>query len=242
MIVFRHTDTGNPANDLVDIINNNRTSQKLRKLNDSPGLGCMALQYVELCKGNCSTGNAVNCKPPEDDFTEVFAPNCGVELPTFGTITGHMVGCKTKYLEPSRAFSDVLVKDKKALSLLRNKSHTEVGVGLVGFHKSFFWCVLFSDGKTNSTFVLDDHGEGIRQKKGCFSGSTYTCSDGEKTKTGLSFCNILMVGLLYIYYIPQNFYHCWVRVQKMRENAWGFFSWMNIMRRILYNTIFSPFP
>ncbi|KAH9788783.1 hypothetical protein WN943_017919 [Citrus x changshan-huyou] len=116
---------GNPANDLVDIINNNRTSQKLRKLNDSPGLGCMALQYVELCKGNCSTGNAVNCKPPEDDFTEVFAPNCGVELPTFGTITGHMVGCKTKYLEPSRAFSDVLVKDKKALSLLRNKSHTE---------------------------------------------------------------------------------------------------------------------
>lgn len=241
MIVFRHTDTGNPANDLVDIINNNRTSQKLPKLNDSPGLGCMALQYVELCKGNCSTGNAVNCKPPDDDFTEVFAPNCGVELPTFGTITGHMVGCKTKYLEPSRAFSDVLVKDKKALSLLRNKSHTEVGVGLVGFHKSFFWCVLFSDGKTNSTFVLDDHGEGIRQKKGCFSGSTYTCSDGEKTKTGLSFCNILMVGLLYIYYIPQNFYHCWVRVQKMRENAWGFFSWMNIMRRILYNTIFSPF-
>ncbi|KAJ4727321.1 Ferredoxin-related [Melia azedarach] len=119
---------GNPANELVDIINNNRSSQKLPKLNDSPGLGCMALQYVELCKGNCTSGNAVNCKPPEDEFTEVFAPNCGVELPTFGTITGHIVGCQSKYLEPSEAFSRVLVKDKNTLSLLRNKSHNEIVV------------------------------------------------------------------------------------------------------------------
>ncbi|KAJ0051495.1 hypothetical protein Pint_00040 [Pistacia integerrima] len=107
-LLFDILNPRNPANELVDIINNNRTSQKLPKLNDSPGLGCMALQYVELCKGNCSNGNAVNCQPPEDDFTEVFAPNCGVELATLGTITGHIVGCQSKHVEPSLAFSNVL--------------------------------------------------------------------------------------------------------------------------------------
>ncbi|KAJ6729989.1 hypothetical protein OIU85_020854 [Salix viminalis] len=110
---------GNPANDLVDIINKNRTAQKLPELNDSPGLGCMALQYVELCKGNCTSNGFVNCKPPEDDFTEVFGPNCGVELPTFGTITGHIVGCQAKYLEASLAFSHVLVKDMMARQIPR---------------------------------------------------------------------------------------------------------------------------
>uniref|UniRef100_A0A2P2N660 Ferredoxin n=1 Tax=Rhizophora mucronata TaxID=61149 RepID=A0A2P2N660_RHIMU len=173
--------SGNPANDLVDIINENRTAQKLSQLNDSPGLGCMALQYAELCKGNCTGNNAVNCKPPGTDFTEVFAPNCGVELPTFGTITGHIAGCQSKYLEPSLAFSNVLVNSKRTLSLLGNKSHTEVGVGLVGFHKGpVIWCILFSDGQTNSTFVLEDGGMGIKQKKGCFSGSSTPCSCGQR--------------------------------------------------------------
>ncbi|KAL5799079.1 hypothetical protein ACOSQ2_003899 [Xanthoceras sorbifolium] len=197
---------GNPANDLVEIINSNRTSIKLPRLNDSPGLGCMALQYVELCKDNCTNGNAANCKPPEDDFIEIFAPNCGVELPTFGTITGHIVGCQSKYLEPSQAFSHVLVKDKSTLSLLRNKSHTEVGVGFVGGkHKGyFFWCVVFSSDRINSTFVLEGHGKGIRQKKGCFSGSSYPCSGGEKTKTALSINNIIMtLCFLYVSFLQQ---------------------------------------
>ncbi|XP_031277591.1 uncharacterized protein LOC116136012 [Pistacia vera] len=196
---------GNPANELVDIINNNRTSQKLPKLKDSPGLGCMALQYVELCKGNCSNGNAVNCQPPEDDFTEVFAPNCGVELATVGTITGHIVGCQSKHVEPSLAFSNVLVKEKKTLSLVRNKSHTEVGVGLVGYHKRFYWCVLFSDGVTNSTFVLEDQGQGIKQKKGCFSGSTYPCSGAGAEKT-LFFNNYIMTMVFLCFYFLQNCY------------------------------------
>ncbi|KAG5071853.1 hypothetical protein JHK86_007064 [Glycine max] len=141
-LVLSHHIHGNPANDIVDIINKNRTDEKLPRLNDSPGLGCMALQYVELCKGNCTENNVVNCRPPEDDFTEVFAPNCGVELPTFGTITGHIVGCQRKYIEPLLVFSEVLIKDKKSLSLLRNKSHTEVGVGLVGLHKGPFFCFV----------------------------------------------------------------------------------------------------
>ncbi|KAJ7007350.1 hypothetical protein NC653_006406 [Populus alba x Populus x berolinensis] len=198
---------GNPANDLVDIINKNRTAQKLPELNDSPGLGCMALQYVELCKDNCTSNGVVNCKPPEDDFTEVFGPNCGVELPTFGTITGHVVGCQAKYLEPSLAFSHVLVKDSKALSLIRNKSHTEVGVGLVGARKgSFFWCILFSDGQTNSTFVLEDNGEGIKQKNGCFSGSTFPCSSGQRIPV---FLNNFMTLVLLNIFLLQHLYQTW---------------------------------
>ncbi|KAJ8755891.1 hypothetical protein K2173_024436 [Erythroxylum novogranatense] len=195
---------GNAANDLVDIINKNRTAHKLPQLNDSPGLGCMALQYVELCKGNCTGNNAVNCKPPEDDFTEIFAPNCGIELPTFGTITGHIVGCQSKYLEPSIAFSHVLVKDSKSLSLLRNKSHSQVGVGLIRFHKGpFFWSILFSDGKTNSTFVLEDRGTGIKQKEGCYSGSTFPCSSGHSVSVLLNIIFIISLAFLQIYHLHQ---------------------------------------
>ncbi|XP_059633790.1 uncharacterized protein LOC132276399 [Cornus florida] len=189
----------NPANDLVDLINKNRTAQRLLPLNNSPGLGCMALQYAEECKGNCTANNTINYRPPEDDFTEVFAPNCGVELPTFGIISGHIVGCQHKYLEPSEAFSHVLVRDKKTLSLVRNKTHTEVGVGYVRNHKgAYFWCVLFSSSQTNTTFVLEDLGKGIKQKKGCYSGSSIPCSSGQK-KTSVFSNNIFVACFLYIY-------------------------------------------
>lgn len=183
------------------MINNNRTALKLTKLNDSPGLGCMALQFVEFCKGNCTSDNTVDCKPSEDDFTEIFAPNCGVELPTFGTITGRIVGCRSKYLEPSLAFSNVLVRNKRTLSVLSNKSHSEVGVGMVGVHKGpFFWCVLFSSGRTNSTFVLENHGLGIKQKKGCYSGSSIPCSVGHKSAVSPS--NFLLLSFL-VYQLQQ---------------------------------------
>ncbi|KAL5973711.1 hypothetical protein ACLOJK_030367 [Asimina triloba] len=172
---------GNPANELLDIINENRTAQKLPKLLDSPGLGCMALQYISECTGNCTSNHTVNCQPPEEDITEVYAPNCGVELPTMDIISGHIIGCQSKNLEPQRAFSEALVRDKKTLSLVHSKGHTEVGVGFVRgpHHGSFFWCVLFSSGKTNSTFVLEG-GKGIKQKRGCFSGMDVQCSCCQK--------------------------------------------------------------
>lgn len=195
---------GNPANEIVNIINNNRTAHKLPALNDSPGLGCMALQYVEFCKSNCSNNNnTVHCKPSDDEFTEVFAPNCGVELPTFGTITGHILGCESKYVEPSLAFTHVLVRDNKALSILRNKSHYEVGVGMVKVHKGpVLWGILFSNDKTNSTFVLEDRGMGIKQKTGCYSGSNLPCSAAQKLgilfSTNVMFLAFLQVCLLLI--------------------------------------------
>ncbi|XP_062098377.1 uncharacterized protein LOC133804242 [Humulus lupulus] len=194
-------DHGNPANDIVNLINDNRTSHKLSILNDSPGLGCMALQYVELCKTNCTANNTIDCKPSEDDFTEIFAPNCGVELPTFGTITGRIVGCQSKYLEPPLAFSHILAKDKKELSVLQNKSHSEVGVGMVGVHKGpFFWCVLFSSGRTNTTFVLENRGLGIKQKKGCYSGSSLPCSSSHNLAPYPS--NVMIVSL-FVYLLQQ---------------------------------------
>ncbi|XP_058104159.1 uncharacterized protein LOC131248116 isoform X2 [Magnolia sinica] len=173
--------TRNAANELVDVINENRTAHKLPKLHDSPGLGCMALQYVRECTGNCTSNHTVSCRPPEEDITEVYAPNCGVELPTVNIISGRIIGCQSKYLTPAQAFSDVLARDKKTLSLVHNKGDTEVGVGIIrGTHRGpFFWCVLFSNGQTNSTFVLEG-GKGIKQKKGCFSGMDVQCSDGQK--------------------------------------------------------------
>ncbi|XP_008775950.2 uncharacterized protein LOC103696192 [Phoenix dactylifera] len=171
---------GNPANEVVDCINKNRTTNKLPKLYNSPGLGCMALQYISECMGNCSTNNTLSCQPPEVDITEVYAPNCGVELPTVGTISGHLVGCQWKHLNPEQAFSKVLISDKKRLSLLHSKDHTEVGVGFSrAHHGPFFWCILFSSGKTNSTFVLEG-GRGIKQRNGCFSGKDLPCSSGRK--------------------------------------------------------------
>ncbi|XP_057807522.1 uncharacterized protein LOC131022128 [Salvia miltiorrhiza] len=190
---------GNAANDLLDIINNNRTSQKLPKLSSSRGLGCIALQYAQECKGNCSSNNTIHCQPLEDDFTEVFAPNCGVELPTFGTISGLILGCHQKYLQPHEAFPNVLVQDQKTLSLLRNKTITEAGVGIIGSHKHkgpYIWCVLFSNSPTNSTFVLEDLGEGIEQKRGCYSGATLPCSAGHKN-SGLVLNTLILLFIIY---------------------------------------------
>ncbi|XP_010269882.1 PREDICTED: uncharacterized protein LOC104606409 isoform X1 [Nelumbo nucifera] len=191
---------GNPANELVNIINENRTAQKLPILKDNPGLGCMALQYAEECKANCTSNNTLSCQPADDDFTEIFAPNCGVELPTFDIISGRIVGCQFKHIEPSQAFSDILVRDKKSLSLLISKGHTEVGVGFIGNnHGPFFWCILFSSGQTNSTFVLEDGGRGIKQKRGCFSGTNIQCSGVDEIDLFLNTLSVILI--IFICYI-----------------------------------------
>lgn len=189
---------GNAANDLLDIINNNRTFQKLPKLSSSRGLGCIALQYAQECKANCSSNNTIHCQPLKDDFTEVFAPNCGVELPTFGTISSVILGCNQKYLQPQEAFSTVIVQDKKALSLLRNKTTTEVGVGVIGSHKHkgpYIWCVLLSDSQINSTFVLEDLGRGVEQKRGCYNGASLPCNGGNRN-SGLILNTLILMLLI----------------------------------------------
>ncbi|GFP90471.1 hypothetical protein PHJA_001191000 [Phtheirospermum japonicum] len=202
---------GNAANELLDIINSNRTAHKLPKLSDSPGLGCIALQYAQQCTSNCSTSSnstmILHCRPQENDFTEIFAPNCGVELPTFGTISGYILGCQQKYLQPQDAFSTVLVRDKKTLSMLRNGTFTEAGVGVVGRGKRkgpYVWCVLFSNSETtNTTFVLEDLGKGIEQKRGCYSGETsLDCSGGGDKKYGV----VVITSFVYFLF---SIFMCW---------------------------------
>lgn len=181
-MVFAHLglskDQGNPATEIVDLINQNRTASNLPKLFDSPGLGCMALQYISECTANCSSNSTITCQPPEDDVTEVYAPNCGVELPTVRTISGQIIGCQWKYLNPEEAFSEVIAPDKKSLWLLHSKEHTEIGVGLRRIKKgASFWSVLFGNGSSNASFVLEG-GRGIEQKTGCFSGGDQACNAG----------------------------------------------------------------
>jgi hypothetical protein len=158
---------GNPANDLVALINSKRAASKLPALRNSAGLGCMALQYIWECIDKaCSSNNTVECRPPEAHITEVYAANCGVELPTVDVISGHLIACH-------RERDALLTSSSSALSvILRGKEHTQVGAAFDRAHRRgpFFWCLLFSSGSPNSTFLLEAAGKGIHQTHGCSSG------------------------------------------------------------------------
>lgn len=69
------------------------------------------------------------------------------------------------------------MKNEKSLEILYNKNHTEVGAAVSGSDggSPYFWCVLFSNGKSNSSFVLDG-GVAKLTKPGCFSGANDVCS------------------------------------------------------------------
>ncbi|XP_058106975.1 uncharacterized protein LOC131250713 [Magnolia sinica] len=165
----------NPADELVNAIINNRTAHKSSRLVDSPGLACIALQYIKAYQGKCD--EVSNKKPADRDFVETFAPNCGVQASTLAPITGRLLGCQSKYVRASQAFSDLLIQDNKSLEILYSKNHTQVGAAVSGTDggSPYFWCVLFSSGKPNSTFILDG-GEAKSQRPGCFSGTNETCS------------------------------------------------------------------
>lgn len=187
---------GNPANDLVALVNANRTASKLPRLRNSAGLGCMALQYISECMGSgdaCGGDNTVACEPPEADITEVYAANCGVELPTVDVISGRLIGCHRERSDPEDALQAVLASSAisssssnkttkttaAALAVIRGKEHTQVGAGFDRAHRHgpFFWCLLFSSGSANSTFLLEAAGKGIEQTHGCFSApDSLSCS------------------------------------------------------------------
>lgn len=74
---------------------------------------------------------------------------------------------------------NLLVPDQKTLSLVKNRTFREAGVGIIGRSKHkgpYIWCVLFSESERNGTFVLEDLGKGIEQKRGCYSGTSLPCS------------------------------------------------------------------
>ncbi|XP_074557683.1 uncharacterized protein LOC141813623 [Curcuma longa] len=193
-------DNGNPANQIVNLINKNRTATKLPELSNSAGLGCMALQLLLKCAKNCTGNNTLDCRPPEVDITEVYAPNCGVELPTVEDISGHIFGCSwDRQVDIQQAFTGVLVPNNRSLSLLQSKEHNEVGVGYVREDNQgpFLWCILFSNGSSSSSFVLEG-GKGIEQRTGCFSGANVTCSAGEVLMVQLNIMVMMMICFLVV--------------------------------------------
>ncbi|XP_047342551.1 uncharacterized protein LOC124946040 isoform X2 [Impatiens glandulifera] len=170
--------TDNPADQLVDVLNSNRTNHKQAALYDNPGLACLALQYIKAYEGNCDEVGGSNAKRPQDSaFADTFAPNCGVQVSTLSQITGRLLGCQTKYVVPSQAFNDILMKNNKSLEILYDKNHTQVGAAVSGSNPSspYFWCILFSNGQTNSSFALEG-GVVKVTRPGCFSGANDVCS------------------------------------------------------------------
>lgn len=167
--------TDNPADELVAALNNNRTAHKSKTLYSNPGLACIALQYIKAFQGDCKAVGEGK-KPFDSQIAETFAPNCGVEVKTLTPITGRLLGCETKYIKPAEAFSDILMKNGKSLDILYS-NHTEVGAAVSGSDggSPYFWCVLFSNGTSNSSFVLQ---EGVAKltNPGCFSGANDVCS------------------------------------------------------------------
>ncbi|XP_066352023.1 uncharacterized protein [Miscanthus floridulus] len=164
----------NPADQLVTLINSNRTASKASTVSDNQGLGCIALQYIKAYEGQCDQVD--DKKPMESSFTDTFAPTCGVQATTLSKITGRLVGCQSKYVSPAEAF-DILVNDAKGLQILHSKNHTEVGAAVSGTDRGgpYFWCVLFSDGKPTSSFKVDGEVPKTAIHPGCFSGNNDDC-------------------------------------------------------------------
>ncbi|XP_006659474.1 uncharacterized protein LOC102704354 [Oryza brachyantha] len=164
----------NPADQLVSLINSNRTASKASSLDDNQGLGCIALQYIKAYEGQCNQVGQSK-KPMESSFAETFAPNCGVQVATLSKITGRLLACQSNYATPGQAF-DFLVNDAKSLEVLHSKNHTEVGAAVTGTSGGgpYFWCVLFSSGKPNTSFKVDG-GVPKSVRPGCFSGNNDDC-------------------------------------------------------------------
>ncbi|XP_051129400.1 uncharacterized protein LOC127250260 [Andrographis paniculata] len=178
--------TDNPADQLVAAINSNRTAGKSSTLYSNPGLACIALQYIKAFQGDCGVVGGPKAKrPPDSEFAQTFAPNCGVEASTLAPITGRLLGCQSKYVKPSEAFSEILMKKNRSLEILYSKNHTEVGAAVSGSDGGgpYFWCVLFSGGKSNSSFVPQG-GVAKVTEKGCFSGAHDACSGAVALSAG----------------------------------------------------------
>ncbi|WOG81491.1 hypothetical protein DCAR_0100640 [Daucus carota subsp. sativus] len=177
--VSAHKVTDNPADKLVAELNSNRTARKgSSALFNNPGLACIALQYIKAYGGDCDSVGGKNAKkPPDAEIAETFAPNCGVEVSSLAPFTGRLLGCQSKYIQPKQAFSDILVTNDKALEIVHNSNHSEVGAGVSGADGGgpYFWCVLFSNGKGNSSFAFEG-GVAKSTRPGCYSGANDDCS------------------------------------------------------------------
>ncbi|KAL3838610.1 hypothetical protein ACJIZ3_023201 [Penstemon smallii] len=195
--------TNNPADELVATINTNRTASNSSSLYSNPGLACIALQYIKAYQGDCSVVGGPNAKKPDNSlFAETFAPNCAVELSTLTQITGRLLGCQSQYVKPSLAFTEILMKNGKSVEILQSRNHTEVGAAVSGSDGGgpYFWCVLFSNGRSNSSFVVEG-GVAKISRPGCFSGASDDCSGAIGLSRRLNLWVIVVSGLISLGYV-----------------------------------------
>ncbi|CAI9102095.1 OLC1v1000303C1 [Oldenlandia corymbosa var. corymbosa] len=81
------------------------------------------MQTAGQCQNNClASNNTINCQAPEDDFTEVFAPNCG-NIRLHGWLSSSMSHAFRSILtspcsRPKIAFPGVMVKQRVRLFLM----------------------------------------------------------------------------------------------------------------------------
>ena len=179
----------------MDAINSNRSAHKSSLLFSNQGLGCLALQYIKAYEGQCGEVGA-NKKPTSSAFADTFAPACGVQALTLAPLTGRLLGCQSTYVPPSAAFSEILIHNSGSLEILYSKNHTQVGAAVSGSDGGapYFWCVLFSGGSPNSTFVLDGGAAKI-MRPGCFSGAHDDCSGAAASKLSHFLCILLLLVL-----------------------------------------------
>ncbi|KAK6119594.1 hypothetical protein DH2020_046657 [Rehmannia glutinosa] len=193
--------TDNPADQLVAAINSNRTASKSSSLYSNPGLACIALNTLRHTKVTVAPSVDQMPRNQPTRVCETFAPNCGVEASTLTPITGRLLGCQSEYLKPSEAFSEILMKNQKSVEILRNKNHSEVGAAVSGSDGGgpYFWCVLFSNGKSNSSFVLQGHVAKI-SRPGCFSGADDDCNGAIDLSRTFCLWSIVVTGLIALAY------------------------------------------
>ncbi|KAI9106816.1 hypothetical protein K1719_022440 [Acacia pycnantha] len=120
--------------ELVAMVNAKRIAHRLSSLHVSPGLTCIAVQYIKAYEGDCeAVGEPDEKKPPESAFYASYS-----------------------YVDADQAFSEIIITNQESLDILYSENHTQVGVAVAAIDRGppYFWCVLFSNGEPNSTFVF----------------------------------------------------------------------------------------
>ncbi|KAJ6807963.1 uncharacterized protein M6B38_169320 [Iris pallida] len=197
-VIFLFSFEDNPADELVAAVNSNRTGHKSSSLFANPGLGCVALEYIKAYKGQCGDVGG-NMRPPNSSFTEIFAPDCGIDAKSLGPITGRLIACQTKYVKPDEAFG-LLVRDARSLEILHDKGHREVGAATVGTDggSPYFWGVLFSSGGANGSFSFEG-GAPKPNRPGCYSGANDDCSAAAvRAPAGRGLLAAVSAGVLFV--------------------------------------------
>lgn len=90
------------------------------------------------------------------------------------------------------------MKNSKSMEILHSHNHSEVGAAVSSSDggSPYFWCVLFSNGRSNNSFILEG-GVAKLSRPGCFSGANDECSGSVALSR---FLNPWLAGLVALAY------------------------------------------